>query len=96
MKQKNKRKEIKMINSSWKEGDVGTYPMDYGYETILEIPEKVATCWVETMFPMHKSINKRNGWLNKLFIIIIADYSGTFALYNHDCKYYIIKMRAKS
>lgn len=80
-------------------GDTFTYPSGK-WLWICEIPEPAARAWINNIIPTanisgvskQEAIDLRTQWLNKLAIVVEIDH-GIIALYKHDFKCWVIKLR---
>src|SRR3990167_3319942 len=90
------------MGRKWKTGETGTYPVDLGYEHIVELSLYQAVDLFQRFIPevkivhdmnvndcVDKKVNLDNLFLNKMFVVILP---GNIAVYKHDNKWVLIQL----
>lgn len=79
------------LSKHYEIGDTFCYPGDYGFATILEIPESAALEIVSfSLREVRQELNS-SYWVNKKVYIVSDGYFPAIGIYKHDFTYYIVQ-----
>ena len=90
------------MKKTWKVGDQGAYPIDFGYTHIVELNKWQVMELLQRFVPevkihsvgnindcVRRDVNLDNEFLNKSFVAILP---GNIAVYKHDDKWILIQL----
>lgn len=89
-------------------GMVMSYPRDYGFSNVCEIPEETARSWMDQIgYELNPGISavrtwkhwadeefkyNDNTWMNKLAVVVEVNHFRIMAVYKHDWKIWIVQL----